>query len=81
MNFEQWWEQLPVVERKIIGRSNAEFVWNESRKQRPDVLFLPNFSISSMKDSVIIMCASGEGGTFDMQEFEDAVRKFFAEKF
>jgi hypothetical protein len=27
MDFEQWWETLTEAEQKIIGRTNAKYVW------------------------------------------------------
>ena len=30
MGFEQWWATLTPAEQKIIGRTNAKFVWLEA---------------------------------------------------
>ena len=27
MNFNEWWESITEPERKIIGRTNAKYVW------------------------------------------------------
>ena len=32
MTFTEWWEQLTKAERKVIGESNAKFVWEECQK-------------------------------------------------
>ena len=32
MSFTDWWEQLTKAERKVIGESNAKFVWEECQK-------------------------------------------------
>ena len=32
MTFQEWWEQLTKAERKVIGESNAKFVWQECQK-------------------------------------------------
>lgn len=30
MNFEEWWATLSPPERRVLGESNARFVWNEA---------------------------------------------------
>ena len=30
MNFNEWWATLTPVEQKVIGRTNAKFVWMEA---------------------------------------------------
>ena len=30
MKFEEWWESLTASEQKLIGRTNAKFVWMEA---------------------------------------------------
>ena len=32
MTFQGWWEQLTKAERKMIGETNAQFVWEECQK-------------------------------------------------
>ena len=32
MTFTDWWNQLTQAERKVIGESNAKFVWEECQK-------------------------------------------------
>jgi hypothetical protein len=32
MTFQFWWEQLTKAERKMIGETNAQFVWEECQK-------------------------------------------------
>jgi len=32
VSFTDWWEQLTKAERKVIGESNAKFVWEECQK-------------------------------------------------
>ena len=32
MTFQSWWEQLTKAERKMIGETNAQFVWEECQK-------------------------------------------------
>lgn len=32
MTFNEWWEQLTKAERKVIGESNAKYVWEECQK-------------------------------------------------
>ncbi len=49
------------------------------------IITLPRFVVACSGDKVIIMRtagpAAGEGGMFDMQEFDEAVNKFFEERF
>lgn len=49
------------------------------------VLTLPSFILSCIKDKVIIMRTDGpsrgEGGMFDLKEFDECVNKFFNERF
>ena len=85
MTFEEWWDTLPAIERKLIGQNNGAFVWDNAVEKTNHALFMPKFMISTVEDKVIIMCIGGknegEGGMFPLSEFEDAVAKFFAEKF
>lgn len=81
MTFEQWWEQLPPAEQKLLGINNARFVWDEAQKNMIGVLSLPSFLLSRFEDKVAIMSHYGEGGTFPVNEFDATVSKFFAEKF
>lgn len=32
MTFEKWWETLTPQEHKVIGRTNAEYVWECATK-------------------------------------------------
>ena len=32
MTFEQWWGELTLKEQQLLGKNNAEFIWQESRK-------------------------------------------------
>ena len=32
MNFTEWWSQLTNAEQKVIGETNAKFVWEECQK-------------------------------------------------
>jgi hypothetical protein len=32
MTFPEWWDQLTKAERKVIGESNAKYVWEECQK-------------------------------------------------
>lgn len=56
----------------------------EQLKESP-IITLPSFVVSCAGDKVIIMRtagpAQGEGGMFDMREFDEAVNKFFEERF
>jgi hypothetical protein len=49
------------------------------------VLTLPSFIISCIKDKVVILRtagpAEGEGGLFDLKEFDEWVNKFFNDRF
>jgi hypothetical protein len=81
MTFDDWWEQLPTAEQKLIGINNARFVWQEAQKNQIHIMALPNFTMSRMRDKIAIMSHHGEGGTFDINEFDKAVSQFFAEKF
>jgi hypothetical protein len=81
MTFEAWWAALPTAEQKLLGKNNAHFVWEEAQKNTVNMITLPNFVIGRHGDTVSIMSFHGEGGTFDTKEFDDAVSKFFAEKF
>ena len=85
MSFDDWWWQLPAVERKLLGYNNGKFVWEEAAKHFTAVLTLPNFIISCTGDRVVIMRtdskASGEGGMFNINEFDAAVNKFFSDRF
>jgi hypothetical protein len=85
MNFEDWWWQLPAVERKLIGYNNGQFVWQEAAKHVASVLTLPSFVISCTGEKVVIMrtggASAGEGGMFNLKEFDEAVDKFFSERF
>ena len=81
MTFEEWWGALPAAEQKLIGINNARFVWGEAQKHRVNILALPSFTIARFDDSVTIMSHHGEGGVFDLQQFDSAVSKFFAENF
>ena len=81
MTFEAWWAALPTAEQKLLGKNNANFIWDESRKHSVNMITLPSFVISRHGDVVSIMSFHGEGGAFDTKEFDDAVSKFFAEKF
>jgi hypothetical protein len=36
-DFDEWWESISEPERKMIGRTNAKYVWvcaTQSRKER-----------------------------------------------
>jgi|DEB3_MinimDraft_2_1074329.scaffolds.fasta_scaffold00030_12 hypothetical protein len=46
-----------------------------------NVLFLRRFSLARAGDKITIIAEDGEGGVFDLAEFEETVRKFFIEKF
>ena len=30
MNFNEWWATLTPAEQKVIGRTNAKFVWQDA---------------------------------------------------
>jgi hypothetical protein len=30
MNFDEWWATLTPPERRVVGESNARFVWKEA---------------------------------------------------
>jgi hypothetical protein len=30
MTFEEWWATLTSAERRMIGESNARYVWNQA---------------------------------------------------
>jgi hypothetical protein len=49
------------------------------------VLTLPSFVISCTGEKVVIMrtggASAGEGGMFNLKEFDEAVDKFFSERF
>jgi hypothetical protein len=32
MTFTEWWSQLPRPEQKVLGETNAKFVWEECQK-------------------------------------------------
>jgi len=32
MNFEEWWSQLTKAEQKVLGETNAKYVWEECQK-------------------------------------------------
>ena len=32
MTFEEWWATLTSAERRLIGESNARYVWSEAVK-------------------------------------------------
>ena len=81
MTFEEWWAQLPTAEQKLLGINNARFVWSEAQKNFKSILSLPNFMVSRFGDKLAIMSHYGEGGMFDVDAFDGAVSKFFAEKF
>jgi hypothetical protein len=81
MTFEEWWAQLPTSEQKLLGKNNAKFVWEEAQKNHINMLTLPSFVIGRHADTVSIMSFHGEGGTFNTKEFDNAVSRFFAEKF
>jgi len=85
MSFEEWWEALPIVERKIIGYNTAKFVWSEATRKTATALTTPNFMMSCAEDKIIIMRtggdASGEGGMFSLREFEAVVDAFFNKNF
>ncbi len=81
MTFDAWWAKLPTAEQKLIGINNARFVWEEAQKNSINMITLPNFIIGRFGDKVSLMTLHGEGGLFDIKEFEDAVAKFYAEKF
>jgi hypothetical protein len=79
--FEDWWAKLSPAEQKMIGVNNAKFVWEEARRQAPSTLYLNGFQVCRIEDDLIIMSTNGEGGRFNMQEFEDVVRDFFNKNF
>jgi hypothetical protein len=81
MRFEDWWEQLPDREQRVIGYNNAKFVWNEHRRLAASTVFLDEFSFCDSSNEVIIFNGDGEGGRFNKKDFEEAVRKFFNDNF
>jgi len=85
MSFKEWWESLPIVERKIIGYNTAMFVWSETVRNMATALTTPRFMMTCAEDKIIIMRtggdASGEGGMFSLKEFEAAVDEFFNKNF
>ena len=81
MMFEEWWNNVSDAEKKLIGISNARFVWEEAKKTHVAVIALPNYTLARFGNNIAIMSDSGEGGTFDIHEFNKAVGQFFAEKF
>ena len=81
MTFEAWWAALPTAEQKLLGHNNAKFVWEEAQKNTINMITLPNFIVGRHKDGISIMSFHGEGGIFNLYEFDKAVSQFFAEKF
>jgi hypothetical protein len=81
MKFEEWWGTISDAEQKLIGINNARFVWEEAQKTNLNVIALPNYTMARFGDKIAIMSTHGEGGAFDIYEFDKAVGQFFAEKF
>jgi hypothetical protein len=81
MTFEEWWGNLSDAEQKLIGINNARFVWEEAQKTKINVIALPNYTMARFGNKIAIMSTNGEGGAFDIYEFDKAVSQFFAEKF
>ena len=85
MTFEDWWAGISPSEQKLIGLNNAYFVWSEARKLATSALFLDGFSLCRGENEIIIMRntgpAAGEGGRFNLKEFEAAVDEFFKKNF
>lgn len=81
MKFEEWWNNVSDAEKKLIGINNARFVWEEAQRANVNVIALPNFSLARFGNSIAIMSVHGEGGSFDVNDFDKAVGQFFAEKF
>lgn len=85
MMFEDWWANISPAEQKLIGINNAYFVWTEARRQAPSILFLNGFHLCRSDDELIIMRSNGpregEGGRFNLKEFEEMVNEFFNKNF
>jgi len=81
MTFKEWWGTISDAKQKLIGINNARFVWEEAQKNRVNILALPTFTMARFGDRITIMSHHGEGGDFDLQKFDSAVGKFFAENF
>lgn len=81
MSFDEWWNNISDAEKKLIGINNARFVWEEAKKTHIAVIALPNYTMARFGNHITIMSHHGEGGAFDIHEFDKAVGQFFAEKF
>jgi hypothetical protein len=81
VRFAEWWSTISDAEQKLIGINNAKFVWEEAQKMQVTVIALPSYSLARFGDKIAIMASHGEGGAFDIHEFDKAVGQFFAEKF
>ena len=66
MKFEEWWATLTVSEQKLIGRTNAKFVWMEACEACAKVCdsmkpFGPEFALqkATMEDCASAIRARG----------------------
>jgi hypothetical protein len=60
MTFTEWWEQLTKAERKVIGESNAKFVWEECQK----------YTLMTIEDACKAQVAYDQGVKDGRERFE-----------
>lgn len=65
MTFTEWWEQLTKAERKVIGESNAKYVWEECQK----------YTLMTIEEACKAQVAYDEGFREGLREgFKEGVR-------
>ena len=83
MSFEDWWSQLTETEQKVLGFTNAKFVWQEGQKHGDFEVHIAGWVLTrgSRPGMIWISAAGGEGGDFHIHELAQAIGKFYGEKF